>query len=156
LSSAVYPQLARKPGEAFAKTLARVKGCMDALKQDQPGLGAAILMNIGALRGGRMLRERYQMAASHGSRFINFTNFGIIDEGRCDFGGLRPEQACGIGPIQYAPGILIALSTYRNNLHWVVQGNDAGRFQPFVRQFLGDILSNLDFQAQPASPGSIV
>jgi NRPS condensation-like uncharacterized protein len=145
LSSAIYPQLARKPGESFAETLARVKGCMDALKQDQPGLGAALLMNIGALRGGRMLRERYQKAASRGSRFINFTNFGVIDKNLCNFGGLFPEQAYGVGPIQYAPGILIALSTYRNNLHWVVQGNDAEQFQPFIRKFLADTLSNLRF-----------
>jgi NRPS condensation-like uncharacterized protein len=141
LSSAVYPSLSGKPGLSFSETLAAVKARMDALKGDQPGLGAMILMMVGAAAGGRLLHDRYRMAASRASRFINFTNFGVIDEGSCSFGNLSPEQIYGVGPIQYAPGILIALSTYRDTLHLVVQGNDHPRFQPFIREFLESILS---------------
>ncbi len=143
LSSAVYPRLSKTPDEDFKETLQRVKSVMGAFKGDTPGLGATILMTVGAMRGGRMLRDRYQMAASRGSRFINLTNFGVIEEARCNFGDLQPVQAYGVGPNQYAPGILIAVSTYRNVLHLVVQGNDPQKFQPFVRAFLDSILSSL-------------
>jgi NRPS condensation-like uncharacterized protein len=141
LSSAVYPRLSKKPGEDFRGTLARVKSVMDGNKQAAPGLGAAILMTIGSMRGGRMLHDRYQIAARHGSRFINLTNFGIIDEAACNFGIIQPVQAYGVGPNQYAPGILIAVSTYRNCLHLVVQGNDTRNFQPFVSEILGSLVS---------------
>jgi NRPS condensation-like uncharacterized protein len=143
MSSAVFPSLAQVPGESFRETLTRVKARMDELKVEQPGLGALILMAVGALRGGQMIRSRYQQAASRGLSFINFTNFGVIDESLCDFGSVPLRQAYGIGPIQYAPGILIALSTYRKTLHFIVYGNDTQRFQPFIRSFLASIESQL-------------
>jgi len=143
MSGAVFPRLAQVPGESFRETLTRVKTRMDELKVEQPGLGALILLAVGAVRGGRMIRSRYQQAASRGLSFINFTNFSVIDESLCDFGSVPLIQAYGIGPIQYAPGILIALSTYRNTLHFVVYGNDTQRFQPFIRSFLASIKSQL-------------
>ena len=143
MSGAVFLSLAQVPGESFRETLTRVKTRMDELKVEQPGLGALILMAVGALRGGQMIRSRYQQAASRGLSFINFTNFGVIDESLCDFGSVPLRRVYGIGPIQYAPGMLIALSTYRNMLHFVVYGNDMQRFQPFICSFLASIESQL-------------
>jgi NRPS condensation-like uncharacterized protein len=154
MSSAVFPSLAQVPGESFRETLRRVKTRMDELKVEQPGLGALILMAVGALRGGQMIRSRYQQAASRGLSFINFTNFGVIDESLCDFGSVSLRQAYGIGPIQYAPGMLIALSTYRNTLHLVVYGNDTQRFQPLIRSFLASIKSQLG-QALSPTPAKV-
>jgi NRPS condensation-like uncharacterized protein len=152
MSSAVYPSLAPVPSESFHEMLTRIKTQMDKLKVEQPGLGALILMAIGALRGGERIRQRYEQAASRGSRFINFTNFGVIDESLCDFGRVPLQQVYGIGPIQYAPGILIALSTYRNMLHLVVQGNDTQRNQPFIHAFLASIVSQLMQVVQASEP----
>ena len=143
LSSAVYPSLAEIPNESFQDTLERVKASMDRLKQQNPGLGALLLMAIGSVAGGKMMRDRYQLAAAHGSRFINFTNFGTIDSTGISFGDVPLAQVYGVGPIQYPPGILIALSTYQDTLHFVVQGRDARRFQPFVRKFLDTLVDAL-------------
>ena len=143
LSSAVYPSLAPIADETPGDTLNRVKACMGALKQDQPGLGAMLLMSVGALRGGKMIRDRYRRAAGRGSRFINFTNFGILEEGPLAFGRLSPQRAYGVGPIQYAPGVLIAITTYRGALHLVVQGRGNERFRGFVREFLEALLHRL-------------
>jgi NRPS condensation-like uncharacterized protein len=143
LSSAIYPRLAAISQESFSGTLARVTACMDAFKRASPGLAAMMLMRVGARQGGRMMLERYRLAATRGSRFINLTNFGVIDGARCDF-RVPLAQAYGVGPIQYAPGILIALSTYRNTLHLIVQGNDTRRFQPFINAFLKSILEELE------------
>jgi NRPS condensation-like uncharacterized protein len=101
-----------------------------------------ILMAAGALGGGRMMLNRYRLASSRNSRFINLTNFGVVESARCEF-GVPVAHAYGVGPIQYAPGILIALSTYANTLHLVVQGNDTQRFQPFIRAFLASIRDEL-------------
>ena len=90
-----------------------------------------------------MMLERYQLAATRSSRFINLTNFGVIDGARCDFQAPL-AQAYGVGPIQYAPGILLALSTYRNTLHFIVPGNDTQRFQLFIHAFLKSILDELE------------
>jgi NRPS condensation-like uncharacterized protein len=143
LSSAVYPRLAAIPQESFSDTLARVTTCMDAFKRADPGLAAMLLMAVGAMQGGRMMLDRYRLAATRGSRFINLTNFGVIDGARCDF-QVPLIQAHGVGPIQYAPGILLAMSTYRNTLHFTVQGNDTRRFQPFINSFLKSILEELE------------
>lgn len=142
LSSAVYPSLAAVPNESFPETLARVTAAMDVFKRDNPGLPALLLMLVGAQRGGRMMRDRYRLASSRGSRFINLTNFGVIDAAQCDF-GVPLAAAYGVGPIQYAPGILIAVSTFADTLHLVVQGNDTRRFQPFIQAFLQSIVKEL-------------
>lgn len=143
LSSALYPSLPRCPGEAFVETLSRVKAAMGALKRDHPGLGPLLLMSLGSLQGGKRIRDRYHLAAARGSRFINCTNFGVIDTTRCTFGDLRPTHAYGVGPLQYPPGFLIAVSTYQETLHLVVQGNDRPQFQPFIRSFLNTVIAQL-------------
>src|SRR4051794_4196129 len=40
-------------------------------------------------------------------------------------GPVAPRRAYGVGPNQYAPGCLIALSTFRDSLHLVVKGQGA-------------------------------
>jgi NRPS condensation-like uncharacterized protein len=91
--------------------------------------------------GGKMLRDRYRIAARHDSRFTNFTNFGILDPTCGAFEQVSIKKAYGVGPIQYAPGILIAVSTYCNTLHLVFQGNGDEQFHGFIHNFLEDILS---------------
>ena len=142
LSSAVFPALAALPAEPFPETLARVTAGMEAFKRDSPGLANLVLMSAGAMQGGRMMRDRYRLAASRGSRFVNLTNFGVIEAAHCDF-GVPLAGAYGIGPVQYAPGILIAISTCSQKLHLVVQGNDTRRFQPFIHAFLESLLVEL-------------
>jgi NRPS condensation-like uncharacterized protein len=143
LSSAVYPNLMIDPKESFHGTLNRVRASMDDFKQDQPGLGPMLLMAAGALFSGTMIRKRYQQASLRGSRFINYTNFGILETERFIFGNVSANKIYGVGPIQYAPGFLIALSTYHNVLHFVVQGKGSAQFQTAIRQFLNEIVCNL-------------
>jgi len=150
LSSAVYPALNAVPGETFGGTLARVSSAMNGFKDRQPGLSAMLLMSLGALGGGSQMRRRYEMASRRGSRFISATNFGVIDSGRIGFDGADVRGAYGIGPIQYAPGILIALSSYGGRLHFVVQSNDRQTFQPVVRDFLGGLVAQLETFVQAA------
>jgi NRPS condensation-like uncharacterized protein len=142
-SSAVYPSITPQTDETFPEILRRVNSVMDVFKEEAPGLGNALLMTIGAMNGGRMLRDRYKAEASRGSRFINLTNFGPIDDKSCDFGELQPFQVYGIGPIQYAPGILLAISTYRKRMHFVVQGNDFLKFKLFIRSFVETVIHTL-------------
>jgi NRPS condensation-like uncharacterized protein len=151
LSSAVYPSLAVLPNEAFQDTLHRVRVCMQAFKQEQPGLGAMLLMALGSVRGGQLLRQRYQRAAARGSRFINYTNFGVMEDEHVAFDRVAVKQVFGVGPIQYAPGFLVAISTYRNTLHFVVQGKGSREFQIAVRQFLDAIRSCLQERFGQAS-----
>lgn len=143
LSSAVYPCLEKIAGESGNDLLLRVQKTMNAFKSTNPGLGAAFLMSLGAMSGGKKLLENYSRAAAHKSGFVNETNFGIIDDKRCRFGEVYPRQVYGVGPIQYAPGMLIAISTYQENIHFVIQSNDRKSFQPFVQKFLQNFMRNL-------------
>lgn len=148
LSGALYPALAAVPGETFAHTLARVMAVMNGFKGRQPGLQSLLLMAVGALNGGRLMRRRYQAASVRGSRFINATNFGVIDAQRLAFAGAEVRRAYGIGPIQGAPGVLLALSSFCGALHLVIQGSDRRAFQPVVRDLLVSLLSGLDTYLQ--------
>jgi len=143
LSSAVYPCLEKIAGESGSDLLLRVQKTMNAFKSANPGLGAAFLMSLGAMSGGKKLLESYSIAAAHKSGFINETNFGVIDDKRCQFGEVFPRQVYAVGPIQYAPGMLITTSTYQDNIHFVIQSNDRKNFQPFVQKFLQNFANNL-------------
>lgn len=143
LSSAVYPKLVRIPGEVPADTVRRVKASMDAYKRNQPGLGALLLMTVGAINGGKILHDRYQVASGRGSRFINFTNFGNITSQCLTFASLPLKQVYGVGPLQNPPGVLIAISTYQNNLHLTVQSRGDDTLRLFIHNFLDEIFTQL-------------
>ena len=115
---------------------------MAVLKLDNPGLAAMLLMAVVAWQGGRVMQAMYRLMAARGSRYIDLTNFGLIDDARCDF-GVPLTHVYAVGPIQDAPGILIALTTYRDTMHLVVQGSDTRRFQPVIRDLLKSILAEL-------------
>jgi NRPS condensation-like uncharacterized protein len=142
LSGAVYPALAPIPKEEFDDTLRRVKTIMDGLKQNYPGLGTMLLMTFGALNGGKMIRERYQLAANRGSRFINFTNCGLLDSSCEAFRQTQIKQAYIVGPAQFGSGIIIAISTFNNSLHLTVQGKGDEKFCTFTQNFLESVLSH--------------
>jgi len=143
LSSALYPLLAPWPNETTDSLLARVQDVLEPMKKGNPGLGAMLLMAVGALWGGEIMRRRYEQAAASDRRFINVTNFGVIGREQAAFEGAPVSEAYGVGPEQNAPGILLALSTYAGTLHFVIQSSDRDHFQPFVRGFLRDVLDGL-------------
>jgi NRPS condensation-like uncharacterized protein len=143
LASAVFPHLEPMRGEALPETLRRVKDCMDAAKREDLGLGSMVLMALGATGGGKMLHDRYSLAAQHGSRYVNVTNFGILDPQRIGFAPAPLKAAYGIGPIQYTPGVLIAVSTCGETLRLVVHGQGDAQFRGYVREFLDSISRSL-------------
>jgi NRPS condensation-like uncharacterized protein len=143
LASAVYPALKRVEGEAFDDTLARVRQLMGGFKNGSLGLGTMALMTLGSLFGGAAIKRKYRAASVRGSRFINLTNFGVFDDSRLVFGSVHLNSLYGIGPLQFPPGILIAVSTFSGTLNLVVQSNDAQRFQPIVRGLLEQITAEL-------------
>lgn len=142
LSSAVYPSLKRLPSENFRGIYERLKSQMDAFKKNQPGLGLMVLMSIGAVNGGKMLHEKYRIAANRGSGFINFTNCGILDSSCLAFGQNSIKQAYIVGPVQYGAGMIIAISTFRNKLHLTIQGKSDQWYHSFIRDFLHAILEH--------------
>lgn len=144
LSSALYPAIRKIEAESFSDTLLRIKKCMNAFKKAAPGLGPMVLMTIGASFGGKIIKKRYETASTQESRFINLTNFGIVDEAQLLFDRIPVKKVYGIGPIQYAPGLLLVLSTFQDTLNLVVQANDTQNVQPFVRDFLTGVVKELE------------
>jgi Uncharacterized protein containing a NRPS condensation (elongation) domain len=143
LTSAVYPILVKSTDESFIDTLLRVKGQTNMIKNNNPGLGTVLWMMLGCMAGGYILKKRYEQALT-GQRFINLTNFGTVDEKLLGFGGAEVKSVYGIGPRQYNSGILIAVSTFRENISFVVQGKDTQKFRPFVRSFLESMIYELE------------
>jgi NRPS condensation-like uncharacterized protein len=139
LSSSLYPAIGKIKNEGFTDTLCRVKKHMDTLKKDSPGLDTIEMMALAASFGGKIIKKNYERAATHGARFINLTNFGVIDETQLIFDNIPVNHVFGIGPVQCAPGILIALSTFRDTLNFAVQGNDT----IFVKAFLASVITEL-------------
>jgi NRPS condensation-like uncharacterized protein len=142
-SSSLYPTLNKIENESFTDTLRRVKSCMDTCKNNAPGLGTSVIMSVGTTFCSKRMKAMYEMASSHKSSYINLTNFGIIDEDLLRFDKTPVNHIYGVGPVENAPGLLIAVSTFQGTLNLVVQGDNKQRFQAFAKEFLEKILLKL-------------
>ncbi len=140
LSSAVFPALEPVAGESVAATLARVVGLMATLKAASPGLAQALLIQFASLHGGMIMRRRYGNGGPRRRGFISVTNIGAIDEACAAFAGTGARQVYFVGPLQRAPGFLIAVSSFRSNLHLVIQANGGPAYRAFVQAFLDEAL----------------
>jgi NRPS condensation-like uncharacterized protein len=144
LISYIHASLDKVADEPFIGTLQRVKNCMDQYKQQHPGLGTTFFMILASLNGRKSLQKDYQREHSGGPSSINLSNTGPINDELLQFSPLSVKDAYIIGPILYAPEVIIAVSSFRDKLNLIVQGNDSQRFQPFVKNLLQSMLVELE------------
>lgn len=152
LAIGIYPVLEKISQESFMDTLGRVKNSMDDYKQHTPGIGSVLLISLACLDGGKRMEQEFRLAAAHSPGSIILSNFGMIDHSKVRFDRLSIEHVYAVGPIQ-APGMLIAVNSYRDALTLVVQGTD-DRVQCFIHDFLKSIIAEVELyiQALPNNP----
>jgi NRPS condensation-like uncharacterized protein len=115
-------------GEGFDGTLARVVGATRAWKSSGASKAIAIgipIVNkvvgrraLGFFRG-QFSKTEKNISDQPGGDVVGFTNIGVIDEERLDFGVPTPvTDAWLLGPVIHS-GAGLAASTYRDRLHLV-------------------------------------
>lgn len=149
LTSYIYSSLSKVADESFIDTLQRIKKCMDQYKQQHPGLGTMFFISLAGLNRRKPLEKGYQRNNSRGPSSINLSNTGSINDELLQFSQhgravVSVKDAYIIGTIMYAPEIIIAVSSFRDKLNLIVQGNDSQRFQPFVKSLLQSIIMELE------------
>jgi NRPS condensation-like uncharacterized protein len=80
---------------------------------------------------------------------IAFTNIGILDENRLDFGNSKMIQAFMTGSIKYNPNFQISLSTFNDEATLCVnfKGTQEDRF--IIAGFLNNFITELQNNAMP-------
>jgi NRPS condensation-like uncharacterized protein len=146
-SSSVFPALMRIRDESFEGTLQRVVAMTQAFKAHHPGLAAAVYQEMSVWRGFAQAQQHqqfmYGMAATYGTFYPMFTNFGVIDAQQLDFGTPALTDAYMTSPIFFPPGFMAGVNTYRDRLTLTVGGYDAmpdrELIERFVQLFASDI-----------------
>ncbi len=139
LSGAIFPVLARVPGETFENTLRRVGGALDILKSDSPGLGGALYISLGLKMGFSRIQQTFHEIREKGVKYGKsnpiLSNIGLIDPRQLDF-GVPVKDAYMLSPIVYAPGLLVGVSTFRETMTFTVGFSDTCTERQTVEHFL--------------------
>jgi NRPS condensation-like uncharacterized protein len=144
----VYPTLRCIANETFDETLVRVRNWMSSARTNGLGLGAALRDELLAkgdfskmLTNIRLIRER---DIHFGYSTPVFSNVGIIDPDRLDL-GVPVAAAYVIGPVVYAPGFMLDVTSFRKVLtlttgfcQSAVRPEDVSRFlDGFIQEIPG-------------------
>jgi NRPS condensation-like uncharacterized protein len=115
------------PGETFEATVGRVKERMAVWADQCYGLGPARMAERMRVIGYGPMKRLMTMALTGGRKpkgdsgkpsksYPFFTNIGVLDEDRLDFGGVRPVGASMYGPSARGASSVAVVSTYRDEL----------------------------------------
>jgi NRPS condensation-like uncharacterized protein len=140
LASAFFPAIVRIPGEPFERSLFRVRSAIDAQKASRSGLGGAISISL-ALRTGfapmRLVAHRIRgNSVRHGRSDPVLSNFGLIDPECLNFGDVTVKDAYMLGPTLYAPGLMLAVSTFDSTMTFAVGFSSVATETRIVERFL--------------------
>ncbi|HMQ30595.1 MAG TPA: hypothetical protein PKD53_07685 [Chloroflexaceae bacterium] len=147
LSNSADVAVVRAAGSGFAATLRQVHAGMRAIKTTGRGLNLAVLAELLALPALAPARAALEgmlgrLAPTAGvSPF--FSNVGVIDERLVNFGERAVIAAYGLGPVSFAPGLLVTASTFRETLTLAVGFCDTATDPRLVERILDRLVDEL-------------
>jgi NRPS condensation-like uncharacterized protein len=137
LSGIVLPAISREEDAGFDDTLIQVQKAMQPLKTNNPGLGAAMLLELAFLPG---FAPMQRMVSSPEDRLSqthpNLSNFGVIAQQQIDFDPVPVTDAYLLSPVLYPPGFMLGVSTYRQTVTFSVGFCDSATDRREVERFL--------------------
>jgi NRPS condensation-like uncharacterized protein len=137
LSGIVLPAISREGDAGFDDTLIRVQQAMHPLKTNNPGLGAAMLLELAFLPGFRPMQRRVSSPEDRLSQtHPNLSNFGVIDPQQVNFDPVPVTDAYLLSPVLYPPGFMLGVSTYRQTVTFSVGFCDSATNRRKVERFL--------------------
>jgi NRPS condensation-like uncharacterized protein len=115
-----YPRLERIPGEPFERTVQRAKAEMPkgaARRQQALSLALAISLGHSLAPAGmkKMFREAYKKKVSSGDTAVTFTNNGVLEAEKLDFGVLV-DDAWQTHPAAFAADLLMGVVSFRKKM----------------------------------------
>jgi NRPS condensation-like uncharacterized protein len=119
LSGALFPAIYYQAGEDFEQTLLRVQEKMIWWKSRLPGLTGPMLIELVMVQGYQKAKEMLAKMTSGMSQKANpvlLSNFGILEQDRLVFGGLKIREAYELGPVMFGHGLMLTASTYQGQL----------------------------------------
>lgn len=120
LAISLWLGVAHVEGESFGGTLARVTKQLDAWRDALWG-AKSLMQATGLVRLGytpmRLIMGAIKSATAKSAKTSPvFTNMGVLDESRLDFGALTPVSARLSGPAAFGTSLVPTISTYRDEL----------------------------------------
>ena len=135
--------------EPFDGTLARVGEQLGAWRDALWGVKsltqATSVARMGYTPMRLMMGAVAAMSAKSGKTSPVFTNIGILDEDRLDFGGLIPVSARLSGPAAFGASLVPTISTYRDTLTVSMGFCDADIAQDVIERVLRHMDEELTF-----------
>lgn len=141
-------EIQRMPSEDFADTLSRVSGLLTELKNGNPGLRGAVLMEMAGRLGYSTMYKAggvpMERGREHGVSFPFVSNFGVLDAERLRFGDLEPVRVLVLPPSSLPPFVMVGASTWAGRLSLVVGYPPAAMPEGFVPGLLDITVDQLE------------
>lgn len=104
-----------KDGESFADTLIKVSRIMRGQKQSGNDIAGPALL-VKKYQSSTLEKFLKVYGNINTSPYCDYTNLGVLDEGKLSLGDIRAVNAVGYGGLQKAPYFMLAASTFRGKL----------------------------------------
>jgi NRPS condensation-like uncharacterized protein len=126
-----------------------VSCAINAMKANRTGLEGMISLSL-ALRTGfapmRLMAQQMRgQNIKYGKANPVLSNFGLIDPRRLDFGDAAVQDAYMLGPTLFAPGLMLAVSTFGGTMTFAVglapAATDRGTVERLLDVFDGELRS---------------
>lgn len=137
--------------EPFVETLHRVKGIIDNLKKERPGLHSAasmlLMMGMGYQRALGFFSQALKSTIDNGKSSPLLSNMGVIADGPLLFGSRAVKDVYIITPAFQGPSTMLGVSTYNNRMTFVMSffedQENAHLVDQFIILFRDELLSIL-------------
>jgi NRPS condensation-like uncharacterized protein len=143
----LLPSLARVPGEPFEGTLQRVRErTLNSEERKQRALVASLAISL----GGRLALPRIKKKVdaerrknvADGRTTAFLSNNGAFDPEQLDF-GIPVKDGYQILPTAFAPGLFLAIMSFRKTLHFTISYSSVAMNRDDVERFLDLFLKQL-------------
>ena len=137
----------RETSTTFDDTLRSVHAAMQAMKSTYPGLTWAVMSELMVLPSFAVANAAVQRLIKRtqptGSAGPFLSNIGVIDERLLDFGGIEVADAYGLGTVSLPPGLLLAVSTFREIMTLAIGFCNTATDCQLVERFLDRLVGEL-------------
>ncbi|MHA1125423.1 MAG: hypothetical protein ACTSO7_06670 [Candidatus Heimdallarchaeota archaeon] len=149
LTASAYPELTYIPDEKFEDTLIRMSKHMKKVKKVAPGIGPGWFIyrvfKLPFQKVVKNIQNRFDKDIKRKATHPVFTNVGLLKSDYFDYGHLKVIDIYLQTPITFAPGFIIGLLTFEENMTFSV-GFCEGSYEKEKVQLLLDLIDkNLQF-----------
>lgn len=147
LTAGYVSEVIRKKGESFEETLARVHALMEGYKSTQEELGQLFLLELAAVPRYLWMQVLSPLILQS-MDLITFSNMGVIDPARANFGDIEVKEIIPAGPMLSQPCFILGSHTFNGELALTTSIYGTAEYTALIENFFEALIRELPEYAE--------